>query len=255
MVVQNLFNYPGSKSYLLPELARLYGGYRDSRYVDLFAGGASVPLGLRPARALINDKNQTLIKLYETIKNKMTFNLWPDLSKSEYLELRQVFNLLTENGYGDSVISAVAYYYLIRGAFNGLVRYNQKGGYNVPYGGTRKIPEIDFQEFQKTTENWEFMGVDFGEIQLEESDFVYADPPYAEGFNSYLPGGFNMEDQERLASYLSRHTGPVVASNSNTDSIRDLYESQGFKANTIQVPRKISGKRQIATELLMTKNI
>ena len=56
----------------------------------------------------------------------------------------------------------------------------------------------------------------------------------------------------RLAEWLAKHPGPVVASNQATTRILDLYGDLGFDIRLLDAPRMISctGDRSPAKEML-----
>ena len=76
-------------------------------------------------------------------------------------------------------------------------------------------------------------------------------------FRQYAQTGFEWEDQVRLARWLARHPGPVLASNQATDRIVKLYRELGFMIKFLNGPRMISctGDRTPAREILALKGI
>jgi len=161
-------------------------------------------------------------------------------------------------GQGDSAAAAGLFYYLNRSGYNGLCRFNQRGGFNVPFGRYARIAYTrDFAPYQAALVGWQFCCGDFATLPLQPSDFIYADPPYDVVFTSYSPGGFGWADQERLAVWLAAQPGPVVASNQATPRVLALYRDLGFAVQVIAAPRRISctGDRTPAGELLATRNV
>jgi DNA adenine methylase len=149
------------------------------------------------------------------------------------------------------------FYYLNRTGFNGLCRYNSKGQFNVPFGKYKKINyRTDFTEYKDAIANWEITNQSFQHVPLLPGDFVFADPPYDDGFVNYAPGGFTWENQVELAEKLARHDGFAIATNKATDRIVDLYSSLGFKIEIIEMPRKIScnGDRTPVKEMFAVKS-
>ena len=92
---------------------------------------------------------------------------------------------------------------------------------------------------------------------MKPKDVIYADPPYDVEFRQYASEGFEWEAQERLAEWLARHPGPVVASNQATKRIVKLYRGLGFSLRFLEGPRFISrtGDRTPAREILATRNV
>ena len=76
-------------------------------------------------------------------------------------------------------------------------------------------------------------------------------------FTEYSQGGFTWDDQVRLAQWLAKHPGPVVASNQATKRIVELYRGLGFQLTLLDGPRRISctGDRTPAKEILAVRNI
>ena len=99
--------------------------------------------------------------------------------------------------------------------------------------------------------------MDFEEIDLNSSDFIYADPPYDVQFTQYFKGSFGWEEQVRTAKWVSQHGGPTVLVNQATERIVELYGSLGFKLKRLSAPRRISctGDRRPAKEVLAFRNL
>lgn len=163
------------------------------RWVEPFMGTGVVGFNIRPKKALMCDSNPHLIKFYNGIKNKeitsaKVKNFLSEegvkLLKSEgeyYYEVRSRFN---DKG------NSLDFLFLSRSCFNGMMRFNRKGGYNVPFckkpnrfaqalvtkisNQVKHVSQIielgDFtfkcQDFQTTLR------------EVEASDLVYSDPPY-----------------------------------------------------------------------------
>ena len=96
---------------------------------------------------------------------------------------------------------------------------------------------------------------DFEDLQLQENDFLYADPPYDVEFTKYNTIDFVWEDQRRLANWLAKHDGPVIASNQATLRVIKLYKDLKFTVFKLPAPRSISctGDREPALEILALK--
>lgn len=140
---QPFLRWAGSKRQLIPILIK-YWDNQYFRYVEPFAGSASLFFSLSPSRALLGDINAELMATYEQVKH----NLQSILSalktmkrgRQSYLRLRSVDPLsLTPS------MRAARFIYLNRFCFNGLYRTNRAGQFNVPYGGDKSgvIPSDD----------------------------------------------------------------------------------------------------------------
>ena len=145
-----------------------------------------------------------------------------------------------------------------RTGYNGLCRFNRSGGFNVPFGKYVRIDyKTDFPQYKDAFAGWTFVNVDFEKLPLDDADFIYADPPYDVQFTQYSQQGFDWNEQERVATWLSKHKGPVVLSNQATRRIVRLYKSLRFSLRFLDAPRRISctGDRAPAPEVLALRNV
>lgn len=250
--------WAGGKRWQVPHLLPLWASNRRRRLVEPFCGGLAVTLGLMPDRALLNDINPHLINFYRWLKRGLAVSVPMENRKDLYYSHRILFNEILSNRGSETARAAQLFYYLNRTGYNGLCRFNQSGGFNVPFGRYAKIGYVrDFSEYQEVFSNWDFTKSDFENLELESGDFVYADPPYDVEFTHYSKEGFSWDDQVRTAEWLARHDGPVVLSNQATKRIVKLYRKLGFSLRFLNAPRLISctGDRTPAKEVLALKNL
>ena len=250
--------WAGGKRWLVLALKELWRDHGQRRLVEPFVGGMAVALGLRPGETLLNDINRHLISFYRWLQRGLHISLPMENDQALYYRHRLRFNELVRSGQDESQEAAELFYYLNRTGYNGLCRYNKRGKYNVPFGRYGTIRYVDdWSEYVPVLSGWEFVCGDFEQVQVRSADFVYADPPYDVEFTSYSAEGFGWEDQVRLAEWLARHRGPVVASNQATERILRLYTGLGFEIRLLDAPRRISsnGDRTPAREILATKGV
>jgi len=250
--------WAGGKRWLVPHLRSIWELHSHRRLVEPLCGGLAVALGLRPARALLNDINPHSINFFRWLKRGLRISLPMHNNKVLFYEHRARFNELVAAGMDQSKEAAALFYFLNRSCYNGLCRFNSRGEFNVPFGQYPAINyRTDFMAYRAIFANWEFTTGGFENVNLSPDDFVYADPPYDVQFTRYAKEDFGWEDQVRLAEWLSRHKGPVVASNQATPRIRDLYRHWGFSLRELQGPRMIncSGDRTPAIEIAATKGL
>lgn len=266
----------GAKRWLRESIWKLYykaSKERDKnlRYVDPFCGGLSAPLYIMPERAWLSDSNKYLINFYNcVIKNGAIgsghidsfLSLTPEIQKIYYYNLRDVYNKkIAKNEIDDEL--AEIFYFLNKTGYGGLNRYNSKGEFNVPYRGNISNPKTDFSLEQSVFRDWEFTSLDFMEVldKVKEDDFLFVDPPYDEVFNKYIQAGFSWNQQIVLAEKLAELSNPVVATNSATDRIVELYTGLGFdvqfrmRGNFIQRPKVKNGNYRDFKEVVFTKNL
>jgi DNA adenine methylase len=250
--------WAGGKRWMLPALEPLWAPHQGRRLVEPFCGGLGVALGLLPTRALLNDSNPHVINFYRWLKRGLPIALDMTNDQTRYYRHRERFNDLLEAGGARTAEAAGLFYYLNRTGYNGLCRFNSRGGFNVPFGRYARIDyKRDFSPYVSAFAGWRFTNLDFEQIPVAEDDFIYADPPYDVEFTHYTKDGFGWEEQVRTARWLSTHKGPVVLSNQATPRIRELYADLGFTLDYLAAPRRIScnGDRRPATEVLALRNL
>ncbi|MDQ1707245.1 MAG: adenine methylase [Pyrinomonadaceae bacterium] len=250
--------WAGGKRWLLPHLSSIWQSHSFRRYVEPFCGGLAVPLGLRPANALLNDINQHLINFYTQLQRGLELEIAMKNDEQSFYRRRTRFNQLIKKGKSQSAEAAQLFYYLNRTGFNGLCRFNQSGEFNVPFGTHRSITyATTFAPFRAALAHWKFTSADFSALEIDDDDFIYADPPYDVEFTTYSTGGFSWEDQVRTAESLAAHRGPVILSNQATARIVKLYKKLGFRIAYLAGPRRISctGDRTAAKEVLAAKGL
>jgi len=195
-------------------LSRLRGFWLggDARYVEPFAGSASLFFDLEPRRALLGDLNGELIAAYRVIKRDpasvLAYLRGLPRGKRAYYRLRAVPPSAL-----CSAAAAARFLYLNRYCFNGLYRTNREGEFNVPYGppdNPRGVDEALLSGASALLGRATLIHGDF-EVTLataRKGDFVYLDPPYAVSsrrvFAEYGPNPFCGADLERLAVALVR---------------------------------------------------
>lgn len=184
--------WAGGKRWQVPYLRPLWESHAGRRLVEPFCGGLAVTLGLLPQRALVNDVNPHLMNFYRCLQQGLTVDLLMENDEALFYRHRARFNQLIVSGHSESPEAAALFYYLNRTGFNGLCRFNSKGGFNVPFGRYKRITYMqDFTAYRDVVADWTFMQGDAEAVPLASEDFVYADPPYDVEFTHYAQGGFS----------------------------------------------------------------
>jgi DNA adenine methylase len=270
MVLEPILKYAGGKRALVPNIRahweRALNSDPQLRLVEPFVGGLSVALGISPDRALLNDVNPHVIDLYQSIAagafNDFCGEDSPD--KALYDIWREAFNHLVANSTPESCNARSQLLYMLnRSCFNGLMRFNLKGEFNVPFGKYEKIKLLTPQQFCDYAARlvaWEFVCGDFANLQLGEHDFLYLDPPYDseddKGFTSYF-GQFSWDDRVRMAHWAKDANLPTIISDLSTARTMQLYADCGFTLTTVTAKRSISanGDRGRVIEIFAFKNM
>ncbi len=263
--IRPFLKWAGNKYRILEHIKPLLP--EGDRLIEPFAGSGALFLNSHYPAYLLCDSNADLINLYEIIKQegagfirycKRYFSGAYNNPESYYAQ-RERFNTISHPRQ-----KAALFIYLNRHGYNGLCRYNAKGGYNVPFGRYLRpyFPEKEMLAFHHKAQSAEFKVCSFEESfsLARKGDVIYADPPYAPltdtaNFTGYSAGGFDLEQQLKLAELAEAHRqkqGAVLISNHDTAFTRQAYRN----ADTVKkfkVPRFIScngQKRKHVGEIL-----
>ncbi len=236
---------------------------QSSVYIEPFVGAGAIFLNLPQTECHINDINPDLISLYKILKKEGAEFIryaarWfvPKYNQPlAYYELRQLFN---QRRLGRK--RAALFLYLNRHGYNGLCRYNQKGGFNVPFGAYKKpyFPSTELHRFYERLQSTTLTQGHYQRVMKKAppGSLIYCDPPYwplthSAHFTQYSQGGFSLEDQKKLAQLASDTASRgvhVIISNHDLPATRALYTSAVL--HSLPVIRTIScQKRQPVMEL------
>ena len=216
----------GIKTKLVPFIKEHVKRNPNGLWIEPFVGTGVVAFNMRPKRALLIDKNQYIIALYKAIQNqKITATIvrefleyhGPKLlekGKDYYLEIREQFN---NNG------EPLFFLFLNRSDFNGMIRFNRKGKFNVPFCQkpnrfakayiTKICNQVDRVAEVIADNDWRFENGSWKEAfqAAGEDDYIYLDPPYIGRDTSYV-GEWPDEEAVALAEYSHQTAANVCLS-------------------------------------------
>lgn len=226
-------------------------------YSEPFLGAGSCLLEYKPNKFICSDINHKLLSIWRALQHypdKFISNLL-DLINSYYLsEDRKSFYYNVRKDFNNDEFKNYNFYFLLLFGYNGLCRFNSKGGFNVPWGKDKHYYDLDSLK-EKLTDVGSFLSskecffyrspyictpTTRTNFTLTTNSFIYFDPPYDATFNQYdesLVQGF---DQEELFQVLTRKDFHFYSkcrwlmTNSGTDYIRNLYKD----FNIIELPTK-----------------
>lgn len=247
--------WAGGKSRLVSTIQGLLPP--SGRLVEPFMGSGAVFLGVDRAEYLVADVNHDLISLYEVLRERghefveeCRALFTPENNEREpFMALRRQFNSLPHGNHE----RAALFVYLNRHCFNGLCRYNSKGGFNVPFGKSTS-PHFPHKEMLGFLAHLKARPTTFrcqGFVEtMDEAragDVVYCDPPYSPlsdtaSFDAYAKGGFTEEQHQDLANRCLELAGRGVAciiSNHDTKFTRRIYADALVVSHDVR--RSISG--------------
>ncbi|EEW6789598.1 Dam family site-specific DNA-(adenine-N6)-methyltransferase [Escherichia coli] len=241
---------------------------RGRRLIEPFAGGGSVFLNAGFDEVIANDACDDLILTYQVMQREplaltdKAYAMFQDGNNSDYFDkLKARFNKRDMT----QLERAAAFIYLNRHCYNGLMRYNRLGEFNVGYGKYRQpyFPRAELEAFAAVARRCTFAVADCNDtVALAgEGDVIFCDPPYEpmpgkSGFTNYSGQSFRFDDQARLAQSLKaahQRGASVVITNSGAPSITELYTSMGFKVMPLRARRSIScagDTRETVTDII-----
>lgn len=235
-------------------------------YHELFLGGGSLLLSLKPKLAHCYELNKHLCIVYNVIKNnpeelvQLLFTLEKEYLSLETKEERKAYYIDIRNKFNeeDNEIKIAAYLkFLNKTCFNALYRVNLKGKFNVPFGTGRDPTVCDKENIMNLStylneNDIHIMNKDFEtSIQnMKKGDFVYIDPPYyplkENSFTGYTVNGFQKEDHERLILFCKKLTEmgvQFILSNSNCDYIKNSFQEDNYSIYELSVARTLNSKK------------
>jgi DNA adenine methylase len=220
----------------------------DGRWIEPFLGTDVVAFNSGYDKAILNDINPHIINFYQELQNKNVTpssirkhledngNKLSEIGYDYYLEVRKRFN---------SEFSPYDFIFLSRSGFNGLMRFNKKGLWNVPFckkpnrfskSYITKIVNQTSNVSKVITSDWEFHNKQFSDIiQLAtEDDIIYCDPPYFGRSVDYY-NGWSFEDEELLFNLLNETKSKFILSTWHHNDYRknDMIDKFWGKFNVV----------------------
>jgi DNA adenine methylase len=218
-----------------------------SKWIEPFMGSGVVGFNVRPQNAVFADINPHLINFYNSIKEEEITPLkakeflgseGEKLSKfgqKYYNEVRDRFN---------NFFKPLDFLFLNRSCFNGMIRFNSLGKFNVPYGHkperfakpyiTKIANQIDYVHKAVKVLNWEFICQDFHVTlgNAESSDLIYCDPPYFGRHVDYFDS-WGEKDEKDLYDLLNKFKGKYILSTWHSNKYRNNNELEKYSRNNI----------------------
>lgn len=300
--IKSCLNYTGGKYKLLNQIIPLFPKDID-RMVDIFCGGANVGINVQAKKIICNDRQEQLISLFNSLKkyeSKFIFDKIADIinkfdlsntdekgykyygiesndglsqyNKEKYLILRDQYNKLIVTNEENKLLKDLMFFVLTVYGFNNQIRFNSKGGYNIPVGKRdfNSILKDNLNKFiNRIKENdIEFLNEDFRQFDwksLNRNDFVYLDPPYLISNATYNEqNGWTEKDELQLLDLLDELNSRgirfalsnVIEHKGNVNEILKKW-SKKYKINYLDYSYKNSNyqkkdKKTKSVEVLIT---
>jgi DNA adenine methylase len=131
------FKTQGIKTKLVPLIKATVNIDSDATWIEPFMGSAVVGLNIAPYSAIFADLNPYIVNFYNQLKNGSITAalvreylaeqgaLLSEKDEEHYYFVRERFN---------SEHNPLDFLFLNRSCFNGMIRFNKRNDYNVPYG-------------------------------------------------------------------------------------------------------------------------
>lgn len=271
-MANSLLRYAGGKKWAVTWLRPIIKRHLDRTgglLIDPFMGGGSIPLSLEGYPMVLSDLLQPLVNFWRVVKDKPGELAWatsglliPGVNRENYLKVR-------DTTYGDAATYAAQFLFFNRLSYNGVVRYNQSGKFNVPPDDARLQVQENFRHSMvgrkgrdalngglfpnkekilhasRALRNAAISCRHFSEALkfVSKGDVLYLDPPYHRTFAGYTGKGFDGEEQARLAALAKEADDKdvlILAHNSDTPEVREWW-SWAYKIRTVE-------KRQVSCD-------
>ena len=206
----------GIKTKIVPTIKENVSLDQDTIWVEPFMGSGVVGFNVAPYKAIFSDTNPYTIEFYNQIKSgninsykvreflEIEGKKLAEQDDKYYYEVRERFN--REHNVLD-------FLFLNRSCFNGMIRFNRNGDFNVPYGHkpnrfsksyiTKITNQIKYVEKKLEECDWEFVCQSFEKTikNCSGKEFIYCDPPYI-GRNVDYYDSWNEENELTLNKLL-----------------------------------------------------
>lgn len=200
------------------------------KWIEPFLGTGVVAFNTKYQNAILNDSNPHIINFYRGVQSgQITASLMRQYLETEgailskagdngydhYREVRKRFNI----GF-----SPYDFIFLSRAGFNGMMRFNKNGFWNIPFCKkpdrfapsyvtkiTNQVSNVT--EVIQSEPHWTFYNKSFAEIipLATEDDLIYCDPPYYGRYIDYY-NGWSKEDEELLFTLLKNTKAKFILS-------------------------------------------
>lgn len=222
----------GIKTKLVPWIKELVIiANQKGNWIEPFLGTGVVAFNSGYKNAILSDTNPHIINFYKNVQSKEITSS----SMKKYLEIEGKLLKESENqGYehylkvrsrfnsGD--FSPFDFIFLSRAGFNGMMRFNNKGHWNIPFCKkpdrfaqayiTKIVNQVSaVSQIIQSEPDWSFHNKQFSEIisLATEDDIIYCDPPYYGRHVDYY-NGWSEKDEELLFTLLSETKAKFILS-------------------------------------------
>lgn len=230
-------------------------------FIEPFVGGGAVFFNLGFTNNIISDVHEGLVNFYKQISMGQADKIYDKVSTFENTE--EFYYYVRDKLEIDSdIMKASRFYFLRKTAFRGMLRYNSKGKFNIPWGRYAKLNFSDLKntfyvDLLKHTDvrlsSFENIFEEFN----DENNFVFLDPPYDSKFTDYGYCKFGEDYQRNLANIFKETKNKCLLIIGQTPLIEELYEGYIVDSYTKKYSFRLHSGRvgsEINTNHLIIKN-
>lgn len=224
----------GIKSKLVSWIKAIIPNNFSGLWIESFMGSGVVAFNIMPKKAILADNNPHLINFYQAIqKDKITANIAKTFLEEEgklleksngeyYYVVRERFN---------QEQNPLDFLFLNRACFNGMMRFNHKGYFNVPFCRkpqrfakayiTKICNQIQVISNLLKLGDYEFICQDFRDTinMVNDEDLIYCDPPYIDRYNDYY-NSWEEKEEYQLSQLLKSIKAKFILSTWHSNHYR-----------------------------------
>ena len=225
----------GIKTKLVPWIKSIVPADFNGAWIEPFMGTGAVAFNIAPRSAVLSDTNPHLINFYsgiasgaitaQSVRAYLTREGALLLEKGEdhYYFIRDRFN---------AEHSPLDFLFVNRAGFNGMIRFNKTGGFNIPFCRkpqrfaqayvTKIANQVDWVTKIIREKHFTFKCQDFTKTIAEASpqDIIYCDPPYIDRHVDYYNGWDGGHERE-LFDKISGFKGKFILSTWHHNDFRE----------------------------------
>jgi DNA adenine methylase len=195
-------------------------------YIEPFVGGGALYFDLCPEKSVINDIHADLMIFYKVMGSKDFIKIHQFMEKNNNDE--ETYYKIRKMHCNDDVDTACKFYYLRKTCFRGMLRYNKKMEFNIPYGRykTMNYSSLIDTRYNELLSKSIIINNDFEEVfskYNKKENFMFLDPPYDSKFTDYGYCSFGQEEHEKLANLFKSTTIRCLMVIGKTKMIEELY--------------------------------
>jgi len=229
-------------------------------YIEPFVGGGALLFHLNPNKAVISDLHKELISFYTSVKNGFSNDIYNFMK--EHPNDEETYYKVRAYDITDTLDNAKRFYYLRKTCFRGMLRYNKKGEFNIPFGRykTYNYEEVNNKNYEELLKRTDIFNEGFEKIfnDYDNNDnFMFLDPPYDSEFTDYGYCVFGKEEHIKLSKCFKETKIKCLMVIGKTDFIQELYKDYIVDEYEKKYKFKIHSGRvgdEINTKHLVIKN-